>query len=304
MGLMGQEQAQDNLGTTKAPLRFGLTALVLGNLFLSFGPWFVRMADTGPVASAFWRTALATPVLIALAFVMGRREAPPKAGILWGIFALSGLLFAADLASWHLGILQTKLANANLLGNSTSFLLPLWAFLAARAWPTRMQGAALVLALLGAMMLMGRSYDLSPDNLIGDLLCILAGAFYTAFLVLMARARDSQSPWTILALSTLMTPLPLLAAALWLGEAIMPRDWTPLVLLALSSQIIGQGLMIYVVGRISPVVMGLSLLLQPIVGAALGWIQYGETLAAPDWIGAAMIGLALALVSQPDRKLP
>ncbi len=302
MGLMGQEQAQDNLDTSQGSLRFGLAALVLGNLFLSFGPWFVRMADTGPVASAFWRTALATPVLMVLAFAMGRRSGPPKAGMLWGVFALSGLLFAADLASWHLGILQTKLANANLLGNSTSFLLPLWAFLAARAWPTRMQGAALLLALLGAMMLMGRSYDLSPDNLIGDLLCILAGAFYTAFLVLMARARKSQSPWTILALSTLMTPLPLLAAALWLGEEIMPRDWTPLLLLALSSQIIGQGLMIYVVGRISPLVMGLSLLLQPMVGAALGWIQYSEKLAAPDWIGAAMIGLALVLVSQPGRK--
>jgi hypothetical protein len=34
----------------------------------------------------------------------------------------------------------------------------------------------------------------------------------------------------------------------------------------------------------------------------MGWISYGETLAAPDLVGAAMIGLALILVRQADRS--
>jgi drug/metabolite transporter (DMT)-like permease len=131
------------------PLRFGIAALLLGNLFLSFGPWFVRMADTGPVASAFWRVLLAAPALLAIAWWAGKGQAR-KGAMPWGLFALSGLLFAADLASWHNGILQTKLANSNLLGNSTSLFLPLWAFIAARSLPTRMQGFALGLALVGA----------------------------------------------------------------------------------------------------------------------------------------------------------
>ena len=299
MGMMGAAQHQENLGGGQAPLRFGLTALLIGNLCLAFGPIFVRMADTGPVASAFWRIALAVVPLFVIARMVGEpAKALPKSMI--ALFAISGLLFAADLAAWHLGIFETKLANANLLGNSTSFLLPLYTFAAARVWPTRMQGTALALATLGAVLLMGRSYELSPQNLIGDLLCLLAGAFYTAYLILMARARDTMPQWAVLAWSTLMSALPLLIVALLLGERVLPSDWTPLVALALFSQIIGQGLMIYAIGRVAPILFGITLLIQPIISATYGWVVYGERLAGLDWIGAGLIALALILVRGRD----
>jgi drug/metabolite transporter (DMT)-like permease len=300
MGLMGQEQAQENLEATQAPLRFGLTALIFGNLFLSFGALFVRLSDTGPVASAFWRIAIATPILFLIALQVGDRARLPKGTTLW-MLAFSGLLFALDLAAWHLGIPLTKLANTNLLGNSTSFLLPLWAFAVARKWPTRMQGAALGLAGLGAALLMGRSFEMSPQNLAGDLLCLLAGAFYTGYLIIMGRLREGMGQWPTLAWSTLMTAPPLLIMALLLGERIMPSDWTPLILLALGSQIFGQGLMIYAIGRVAPILFGITLLLQPLVSAMIGWFKYGEALALVDWIGALLIGLALILVRQPTR---
>ena len=299
MGMMGAVQHQENLGGGQAPLRFGLTALLIGNLCLAFGPVFVRMADTGPVASAFWRIALAVVPLFVIARMVGEpAKALPKSMI--ALFAISGLLFAADLAAWHLGIFETKLANANLLGNSTSFLLPLYAFAAARVWPTRMQGTALALATFGAVLLMGRSYELSPQNLIGDLLCLLAGAFYTAYLVLMARARDTMPQWAVLAWSTLMSALPLLITALLLGERVLPSDWTPLVALAFFSQILGQGLMIYTIGRVAPILFGITLLIQPIISATYGWVIYGERLAGLDWIGAGLIALALILVRGRD----
>ncbi len=139
-----------------SPLRFGITALMLGNVCLSFGPLLVRLSDTGPVASAFWRIALAAPILLIVAARVGDPVRMPRGRALL-LFGLSGLFFAVDLAAWHLGIPLTKMANTNLLGNSTSFLLPLWAFAVARQWPTRVQGAALLLAGLGAALLMGRS---------------------------------------------------------------------------------------------------------------------------------------------------
>lgn len=298
---MARGQEQDLVSGNQAPLRWGIPALVLGNLCLAFGSWFVRMADTGPIASAFWRIALAAPFLFLIARALGdpARRLRPAA---FGLFALSGLFFAIDLAAWHLGILQTKLANANLLGNSTSFLLPLYAFAVARQWPTRAQGVALALAGMGAALLMGRSFELSPRNFSGDLLCLLAGGFYTAYLVLMGQARAWMGPWPVLAWSTLMSALPLLLMALAVGEQLVPRDWTPLVALALLSQIVGQGLMIYAVGRIAPLLFGLTLLLQPMVSALVGWLAYGETFGLADWAGALLIGLALVLVSQPDRR--
>lgn len=299
MGMMEAAQHQEKLARAQAPLRFGLTALLIGNLCLAFGPVFVRMADTGPVASAFWRIALAIVPLFVIARLLGEpaKTLPKPMAVL---FAFSGLLFAADLAAWHLGIFETKLANANLLGNSTSFLLPLYTFVVARVWPTRMQGTALALAALGALLLMGRSYELSPQNLIGDLLCLLAGAFYTGYLVLMARARDSTPQWAVLAWSTLMSALPLLIIAWAMGERLWPSDWTPLFALAFFSQILGQGLIIYAIGRVAPILFGITLLIQPIIAATYGWAMYGERLAGLDWVGAGMIGIALILVRGRD----
>jgi drug/metabolite transporter (DMT)-like permease len=299
MGTMAQGQYHENISDEQAPLRFGVAALLLGNLALAFGPWFVRMADTGPVAAAFWRVAIAAPFLFLLAWRFGGAGRRPD-GRLLALFAVAGLVFAADLAAWHIGIFYTKLANSNLLGNSTSFLLPLWAFASSRMWPSRRQGSALLIAGVGAVLLMGQSFDLSPENLVGDLLCLLAGAFYTGYLVLMARARGDAGPFPTLAWVTLTSGPPLLIFAWLIGERILPTNWTPLLLLALMSQIIGQGLMIYAIGRVSALLFGLVLLIQPLVAAVIGWFAYGETLGIADWIGAGLIGLALVLVRKPD----
>lgn len=298
---MASEQEQELVSAGEARLRFGIPALILGNICLAFGSWFVRLADTGPVAAGFWRIALAAPFLFLIARALGdpARRLGRTAFLL---FALSGLFFAIDLAAWHLGILRTKLANANLLGNSTSFLLPLYAFAIARQWPSRMQAIALLLAGMGAVLLMGRSFELSARNFAGDLLCLLAGAFYTAYLVLMGRMRTGMGQWPVLAWSTLMSALPLLLMAVALGERLIPGNWTPLIALALLSQITGQGLMIYAVGRIAPLLFGLTLLLQPMISALVGLIAYDERFGTADWAGAVLIGLALVLVSQPDRK--
>ena len=114
-----------------APSRRAFAALIGANVALAFGPWFVRLADTGPVASGFWRVALAAPVLLAIALRGGWRPAELRRG-LWWIIAVAGLSFAADLASWHLGILRTTLANATLFGNSATLVYPLYGFLIAR----------------------------------------------------------------------------------------------------------------------------------------------------------------------------
>lgn len=290
--------SQETLVRDEAAPRFGLAALIVANALLALGPLFVRMADTGPVASAFWRMALALP-LIALLAGVSRRPAGRFTPALIGIIAASGILFALDLASWHLGILQTKMANATLFGNSASFLFPIYGFVVARAWPSRTQGYALLLAGAGAAILMGRSASFSHAQLVGDLLSFLAGVFYALYFIAIARARETLAPLPLLAASTLASAPPLLLLALGLGETILPSDWTPLLGLAIGSQVIGQGLMTYALGRMSPLIIGLTLLTQPVVAAAIGWAIYGEALAPPDFVGAALIAAALVLVRQP-----
>ncbi len=277
-----------------APRR-AYVAVILANIALAFGPWFVRLADTGPVASAFWRITLAAPLLVAMALATGWRPAGLARG-LWATLAVAGVAFAADLASWHLGILQTTLANATLFGNSAILIFPLYGFIATRSLPSRVQGLALALASVGAALLMGQSYQLDPRHLGGDLLCLLAGVLYALYFILMARARSTMPPLPALTLSTLASIAPLLLFATALGERIVPTHWGALIGLALASQVFGQGLMIYALGRLSPLVVGIALLVQPVVSATIGWLVYDERLGLPDLIGVALVAVALVLV--------
>ncbi|HEU0045329.1 DMT family transporter [Sphingomonas sp.] len=274
-------------------------ALIVANVALAFGPWFVRLADTGPVASGFWRLALGAPFLVALALGSGARPGRLDRALWWALGG-AGIAFAADLASWHLGILRTTLANATLFGNCAILMFPIWGFLVARAWPTRGQALALALAAAGAALLMGQSYRLDARNLAGDLLCLAAGILYTVYFILMARARERMAPLSALALSTLASCLPILVFAVMLGERVLPADWTPLIGLALVSQVLGQGCMIYALGRLSPLVVGLALLIQPVVAASIGWLVYAERLTATELVGAVLVAVALVLVRRGE----
>jgi drug/metabolite transporter (DMT)-like permease len=283
------------------PTARALLALIGGNLALAFGPWLVRSADVGPGASAFWRMALAIPFLFLIARGAKQPLTQPSKALYWTMI-VSGAFFALDLAAWHIGILQTKLANATLFANCASLFFPLWGFFVARAWPTPMQGAAFALALAGTALLLGRSAELSRETLTGDLLCLAAGIFYTGYLIVIMKARDAMPSWSLLAWSTLATAPPLLLIAFGLGEKIMPTDWTPVIALAVVSQLIGQGLMVYVLGKVSPLLFGLALLTQPVISAAVGWHVYGETLGLLDWMGAALIAAALVMVQLAEGR--
>lgn len=279
--------------------RWAFAALIGGNVALSLGAMLVRMADTGPTASAFWRMTLALPLLLIFAWRETGGRMPPRPAVL--IAAAAGIFFALDLAAWHLGILQTKVANATLFGNCASLLLVLWTIFLTREMPRGWQAAAILLAFAGSALLMGQSYELSPDYLVGDLLSLLAGVLYTGYVILMQRVRDTLAPWTALAIASVVCVPILLGTALALGETVMPQNWTPLILLALVSQVIGQGLMIWSLPRFSPLVIGLTLLIQPAFAALTGWIGFGETLSAIDIFGGMMVGAALVLIRLPNR---
>lgn len=282
------------------PLAFA--ALIGGNVALAFGPWLVRLSDTGPVASGFWRLALAVPFLAFLAMAAGRPLRDLRPGLMLGI-AIGAAFFAADLAAWHAGILLTKLGNATLFGNFASFAFAGYGLWLARSLPTRVQGLALALAAAGTLLLMGGSAELSARHVRGDLLTLAAGLLYTGYLICIERARKTLSPLPVLALATAAAAPMLLVASLAMGETIWPRDWTPLLLLALGSQVVGQGLLVYALGVFPPLVVGLALLTQPAVSAVIGWLAYGETFSPLDWAGAIAIGAALVLVRLPPRGL-
>lgn len=278
-------------------------ALLTGNFALALGPWFVRIADSGPVSAGFWRLFLALP-LLAL-FAKARRE--PLWGYAakdWVILVGAGVVFALDLASWHVGIEMTKLGNATLFGNSGSVILMIWGLIALHRRPHLREYAAVAMALGGAGLLLGRSMEIDTRTLVGDLFCILAGLFYVVYILMVQNVRSRFGSWGLLFWSSVAGIPVLLFTAIALGEPVMPTNWWPLIGLMIASQILGQGLLVYSLGHFPPLVIGLVLLTQPAVSVVLGWFAFGEVLALPDAIGMALVGAALVLarVAEPASE--
>ncbi len=280
-----------------------LSALVVGNIALALGPWFVRLADSGPVSAGFWRVALALPLLVLFARANGQRLGGISRGMMLAVL-VGGVLFGLDVASWHLGIGLTRMTNATLFGNAGSLILMVWGFIAWRRLPKGREWPAMAAAIGGAAILMGRSFEISPATLAGDLFCLLAGVLYAGYLLILQGARKALGSWALLAWSSLGSAPVLLAIALALGEPVWPHDWAPILGLVVTSQLIGQGLLVYALKHFSPLVIGIALLTQPAVAALVGWLSFDEVLTPLDMIGVALVGSALVLAKVTGDSTP
>ena len=206
---------EEKLFDAKAALL--LAALLAGNVALALGPWFVRDADTGPVSAGFWRLFLALPFLLVLARMSNQPlGGMPKRTLM--LVALGATTFALDLASWHIGIGMTRLGNATLFGNAGSIILLFWGFIIARMLPRGLEWLAIVCALGGAAILMGRSLEISTTSLIGDLFCLIAGVLYAVYLLTLQGERARFGAWSLLVWVSVFACPVLLALALALGE--------------------------------------------------------------------------------------
>ena len=286
------------MGTTEAPspgVKWArLAALLGGNAALALGPWSVRLADCGPVSSAFWRLALAVPVLALLARVSGQKLRGLGTGIWWAIMA-AGLFFALDIGAWHIGIGMTRMANASLFGNAGSLVVMIWGLISLHRRPRLREWLALVAALGGGAILLGRSLEIDRTTLIGDLYCVAAGLLYSGYIIILQKYRATLGGWSLLTWSSLAGLPVLLGIALLRGEPVWPTNWWPVIALALLSQLLGQGLLVYALKHFAPLVIGLALLTQPAIAVAVGWLVFHESMGPLDFAGMAAVAAGLAL---------
>jgi drug/metabolite transporter (DMT)-like permease len=266
-----------------------LAALMLGAVAMGASPVFVRMADVGPFASAFWRTALALPFLALWAATEPRL---PKRALRNRAVWLSGILFAGDLFFWHLAILATTVANATFLATTA----PL--FVVAGAWfllGERIQSrgiAGLALCLLGGAALIGHSYGFAPERLTGDIYGIVTALFFAGYMLALRAARRNVPAGTLTFISAAITTVILFVVAYALEPKLLPQSahgWTMLVALALISQVAGQGLLAFALGALPAPFSSLVIFLEAIAAALLAWIVLHEALEPIQWLGGVMI---------------
>ena len=268
-------------------MRPALPALLLGAVFIALSPIFVRLSEAGPIATAFWRVALAVPVL----WLFFR---PPLRGPKL-LFLAAGIAFAGDLVFWHKSIQFTSVANSTLLANLASIFVTLAAWILWRERPRALFLVALALALGGVAVLVHTSLDFSGTALLGDALGVITAMFYAWYILAVKGLRDrGAAALQVMAVTSTLTALFLLPIALASGEQMLPSSaygWWTLLGLALITHAAGQGLIAYALAHLPAAFSSLGLLLQPVVAACLAWALLAEPLV-PLQIAGGLVVLA------------
>jgi drug/metabolite transporter (DMT)-like permease len=281
-----------------------LMLLLAGATCIALSPIFVRVSEAGPTATAFWRVALAVPLLWGAYFARGSalpRGDPER----WALLAAAGAAFAGDLAFWHSSIKLTSVANSTLLANLASLFvtLALWAFWRRR--PSRTFLVGLTAALAGVALLVRTSLEFSPTALAGDALGVVTAIFYAAYILAVKGLRDrGERTLHLMAVTTTITALFLLPVALASGERMLPvtaLGWGFLIGLALVSHALGQGLIAYALAHLPAAFTSVGLLFQPVMAALFAWVLLSEPLVALQIVGGLVVlgGIYLARRGAP-----
>lgn len=290
-----------------------MLALAFGAFAIGFAPVFAAFAlkpeygGFGPASIGFYRILFALPLMWLVLWIT-----PSKSNSLSksqkrpiGLLALSGVFFAIDLVSWHWSIKYTSIANATLLANFAPLWVTLWArHLFGEKIHTRFF-IALGIAIIGATILMRTSFQLKPEQLLGDLLSLLTAISYGSYMLTVKKLRETCPPQQIMAWSGLFAVPIMFFAAMISGESMISpqlNGWAILIGLALISHFTGQSLIAYAFGHLPASLTSLNLLLQPVFAAALGWLLLSQAMVGKQMIGAIIILSALTIANRPVKS--
>jgi drug/metabolite transporter (DMT)-like permease len=273
-------------------------ALVLGALAMGISPIFVRLADVGPFTSAFWRVALALPVLYAWMRISERGQSQPLARFSRATI-LAGLAFFADLFFWHLSIVTTSIANATFFATTAPVWVVLfgWLIFRDRASPAVLAG--LGLCILGGGALLAQSLQIKTGGALGDIFGLVTGVFFGLYFLAVRAARNGNSAARVTFEATIITAALLLAVALGAEHQLLPqtlRGLAVLVALAWVSHAGGQGLLAVALGRLPAAFSSLVIFLEAVAAACFAWLLLGEPVTLIQGAGglAILLGIYVA----------
>lgn len=294
-------QAASTVAETPASNRFPLAALILGGAAIGGSPIFVRLSEVGPMATAFWRVALALIPIFIFSLAKGKDAgSKPEKLSDYALLVVPGVLLAMDLAAWHLSITMTSVANATLLANLAPVFVTVIGLLFFGAVVTRVFVLGLVLALAGVVVLKGGPAALGNGDLSGDGVAVIAAVFYAGYILAIGKLRSRFDTVRIMLWSTASAAVCIFPIGFFYEGHMLPPTaygWAIVFGLAFVSHAGGQVAIAYSLAYLPAAFSSLTLLLQPVVAAILAWVLLSEPIGPMQAIGGAVV-LAGILVAR------
>jgi len=246
------------------------------------------------------RFALAAPVLAWI----GRRGL--RAALTPQIAAVGAIGFGAVIMLQNAGIERTSVSHAALVVGAVPVMVALLAAVVGNGVARPAAWAGYGLALAGIAMVAGAGG--AGATTAGDLLVFASVALSASFIVVQPRLLAGRDPAAVTAVQFAAGGLVALPHALTFeGLPAAPAEAGPavaLVALALAGTVLPFWLFAYGQAHVHANTAGAFLNLEPLVGVAVGWIGFGEALAANQLLGgvAVLAGIALSTYEPSEGR--
>ena len=275
-------------GERSAAVRVAFAAAIISSSAV-----FVKIVHVGPIVSGFYRVFFGGLILLALAGWKGERLWKDRR---WFFEAVAcSVFFVLDLLAWHQSILYIGPGLATILANFQVFCLALFGVAVLGERLTLRLALSIPLAVGGLFMLLGRRADtLSPHELTGIVLGLLAAVLYTGFLLTLRRLQSRENPLSAkanLSVVCLISSVIIGSYILWSGDSFIIPDRMSLVNLvayAVFSQVIGWIIITGSLPAIRASLAGLLLLLQPSLAFLWDVLFFGKQTTWLNLVGAAV----------------
>ena len=288
--------------------RLGLLAILVATILFAFTPIYVRLAETGPTATAFWRMILAVPLLWPILRMQMRDASTPKVPPRpydTAMLILSGVTFGVCVILWQISVWHTSVANASLLASTHPVIVIVgaWVIFKERITPLFIGGA--VLTFIGIILLVRAGATEFQTVATGDVLALISATIYGAWMLILKdlRNRFSSTKVTIWTLGVAgLTALPVAPA---LGELFFPTalyGWLIIGLFTLTN-VTGHAIFNYGAGHLPASFYSVAILLTPVGSVVLAWAMLAEVIT---WLQVAATfcvigGIVLAQRTQESK---
>jgi drug/metabolite transporter (DMT)-like permease len=293
---------------TTAPPTQDLVLLGVAVVAVSTSAPLVRVADAPTLAIAFWRNALALPVLAVFVWASARGRAA-LAGLdrrERRLSLLAGVFLAAHFATWIPSLSFTSVASSVALVSTQ----PVWAALIARRRGHHVPRGAwwgIGLAMAGAVLLTGVDLQVSARALFGDLLALAGGVLAAAYVTVGAEVRRTV-PTTVYALVCYgVASVALLAVCLAGGQQMGGYDattWWALAAMVVGPQLLGHTVVNRVLSTTSPTLVSVAILFEIVGAAVLAWLAFDEVPPMSAVPAGILIGAGVVLVVRAGGDEP